>query len=105
MADLLREAAKNFCSGSLHTISNHRPSESSFSLNLYVQSLRPAHTSKIDRRTPVVQLLQVKLTVHTHTFSLQLERAKWAEKFFRLMHGILGLAVEVVAQLLRSPRR
>jgi hypothetical protein len=33
----------------------------------------------------------------TATFSLRLERAKWAEKFFRLMRGILnmGLAVTV----------
>jgi hypothetical protein len=27
----------------------------------------------------------------TATFSLQLERAKWAEKFFRLMDGILNM--------------
>jgi hypothetical protein len=34
----------------------------------------------------------------TATFSLRLERAKWAEIFFRLMHGILnmGLAVWVL---------
>jgi hypothetical protein len=29
----------------------------------------------------------------TATFSLQLERAKWAEKFFRLMYGILNMGM------------
>jgi hypothetical protein len=46
----------------------------------------------------------------TATFSLQLERAKWAEIFFRLMHGILnmGLAVatlRVQHSTLYSPAR
>ena len=31
----------------------------------------------------------------TATFSLRLERAKWAEIFFRLMHGILNMGLAV----------
>ena len=42
----------------------------------------------------------------TATFSLRLERAKWAEIFFRLMHGILnmGLAVEFWRAVQYTPR-
>ena len=32
----------------------------------------------------------------TATFSLRLERAKWAEIFFRLMHGILNMGLAVL---------
>eukprot|EP01043_Picozoa_sp_COSAG02_P087983 COSAG02_NODE_25168_length_665_cov_0.380282_1_plen_145_part_10 len=42
----------------------------------------------------------------TATFSLRLERAKWAEKIFRLMDGILdmGLAVQAPAVDRPAPR-
>ena len=33
----------------------------------------------------------------TATFSLRLERAKWAEIFFRLMHGILNMGLAVIS--------
>ena len=39
----------------------------------------------------------------TATFSLRLERAKWAENFFRLMDGILDMGLAVMA-LLRANR-
>ena len=35
----------------------------------------------------------------TATFSLRLERAKWAEIFFRLMHGILNMGLAVKRNL------
>ena len=35
----------------------------------------------------------------TATFSLRLERAKWAENFFRLMDGILDIGHAVTADL------
>jgi hypothetical protein len=38
----------------------------------------------------------------TATFSLRLERAKWAEIFFRLMHGILNMGLAVCCSLDRG---
>jgi hypothetical protein len=40
----------------------------------------------------------------TATFSLRLERAKWAEIFFRLMHGILDMGLAVCLLLAGWPQ-
>jgi hypothetical protein len=38
----------------------------------------------------------------TATFSLQLERAKWAENFFRLMDGILNMGMGLARRCMYS---
>jgi hypothetical protein len=39
----------------------------------------------------------------TATFSLRLERAKWAEIFFRLMDGILDMGLAVYTRMSQTP--